>query len=582
MTVLTDPIYGETTAIGNIKLMPMMRELKVLTKSRGVVRLGDIMNHAQEDLIRECERQLNEYGQIRIIVLKARQMGLSTVIEGIIFLLSMMYHDYQSLIISHESDSAEHILSMTKRYWTTYMFKDHHQEKYVARKQLSWADTGSNVTVATAKNVGAGRSKTLHALHASEVALWDNPNELIGGLRQAIPSFGITAIFYESTAKGIGNFFHSTWVDAVKGANEFTPKFYPWHQHPEYTAAYIPLNTRADYVAINEYDEEERVLHSLGVSDARLLWRRWAIANLCGGSLDTFHEEYPSTPNEAFLSTGNNVFRQQALQQHYVPMVPKVGKLVRRGGRVVEFQEDRNGPLKVYRFPSTDRNWGIYHIGADPTHTTAGDAACGQVLNRRTLEQAAVLSLHCDPIEFGKQLFLLGEWYNTALIAPEKTGPGYSTVGHLLGAGYPLVYEAQKVDKTPGMVNQDIYGWGTNRETKHHAIQHLVNAINQPLQWIGKTAYGLQLHDEETFNEMTNYVTDDKGGYQNGDGSLFDDCVMALGIALATHYIEPPVPPYTKDERGAEAAREVLAQVPKEQGGTRVADEGPDWEDWDK
>lgn len=589
-------IHIPAPSLGNIRLLPLVDELRILTKDRTLARLGDVMNYAQRDFIIEVERQINEQGAVRIIVLKARQLGISTIIEAIIFALSMMYKSYQSLIISHESESAEHILTMTKRYWSTYPFKKFHDERYNGRKQLAWSDLESNIVIATAKNTGAGRSKTLHALHASEVAFWDNPEELITGLRQAIPSQGVTMIFYESTANGVGNFFHRTWDEAVADRSEFVAKFYPWHQHPEYVARYIPRGQHERYSELRPLDphdqayKEEKALRSIGISDSRLLWRRYAIVELCQGDLNKFHQEYPTTPHEAFLSTGRNVFSINHLNDHYMPMRPRVGYL-RRVGNIVEFRDNPSGPLKVFRFPSADQNWGIYQIGADPTHTISGDKACGQVLNRRTLEQAAVLSDHYDPIEFGKQLFLLGEYYNTATIAPEKEGPGYATVGHLLGAGYPMVWESQKVDKTPGKVQTDVFGWGTNKATKSMAMGFLVNALAQPLQRIGTTVYGLLIHDEETYMEMKDYVSDERGGFCNGEGSMFDDRVMALGICLATHYIDPPVAAYTTDETAREAAREVLTELDQTPRGgptdvnkditAESNDQATPWEDWE-
>jgi hypothetical protein len=555
--------------------------LKILTKDRRTERLGDVINYAQENFITEVERQINENGEVRIIVLKARQLGISTIIEGIIFVMSILYRDYQSLIISHESESAEHILTMTKRYWNTYPFKGYHSEQYNGRKQLAWSDLQSNIVIATAKNTGAGRSKTLHALHASEVAFWDQPEELITGLRQAIPSHGITMIYYESTADGVGNFFHRTWEEASADQSEFIPKFYPWHEHPEYTAAFIPRAMKEKFSHVEKLDKEEKVLRSMGIGMERLLWRRWAIQNLCQGDVEKFHQEYPTTPNEAFLSTGRNVFSVNNLLAHYQPMKPKRGNLHRQGN-TVKFVENMDGALKIFRFPAADKNWGIYQIGGDPTHSVAGDQACAQVLNRRTLEQAAVLAYHTNPIEFAEQLDLLGRYYNLATIAPEKEGPGYATIGHLLGRNYPHVWESQKVDKTPGMVTTDVYGWGTNKATKDMAVGYLVNALAQPLQRIGETTYGLLLHDEETFNELKDYVADGKGGYTNGQGSYFDDRVMALGIALATHYIDPPVLPYQADTSMRERVAEIKQEIKHEITDVTVHDEAPEapWEQW--
>lgn len=578
--------------LGRFQLMPMMEELRVLDKKRGVVRLGDVMKDAQIQLITEVERQINENGRVRVIVLKARQMGISTVIEGIIFCLSILFQDFQSLVISHEKESSEHILTMTKRYWDTYPFKRFHTEKYAGRKQLSWADTRSNITIGTARNAGTGRSRTLHAVHASEVAKWDrSPEELMTGLLPSIPGFGLTCIFYESTANGIGNFFHNTWVQAEERDSEFIPMFFPWWEEPEYTSAYLPPDQKAKFSELSVLDDEEKKLRSMGISDQRLLWRRWAIVNLAHGDVDEFKQEYPATAHEAFLATGRNVFKLDNLLAHYLPMTPDVGKL-RRAGNKVEFVKDSRGPLKVYRHPSPDRNWGVYQIGADPTHTTVGDMACAQVINRRTLEQAATYSGHLDTREFGKQLILLGEYYNTAQIAAEKQGPGYATIGVLTEAGYPNIYttDTNRVDKQPGIPG-DVMGWSTNAQTKPMAISHVVARLAERLVQVGNTQYGLILHDEETYREMRDYVINDRGGYQNGNGSKFDDCVMALCIAVASHQHEPPVRPYQPDASANERIRQIRAVdknlakagatvIEDEHGDTAISTADPHWRVW--
>lgn len=578
-----------------LKLRPMMNELFVLTKERGVVRLGDVINHAQIALIEEVERQINTIGRVRICVVKARQMGLSTIIEGIIFCLSMLFSDFQSLILSHDKESAEHLLTMTQRYWTTYPFREFHTEKYAGRKQLAWADTQSNITIATANNKNAGTSKTIHALHASEVAKWEgNAQELIASLQPAIPFFGLTCVFYESTAKGIGNFFHSVCMEADKGNSDFALLFFPWWQHPEYTAEYLPPEL-VDRYALTELDDEEKKLRGMGITIARLVWRRWAIINICNNDLDTFKQEYPASLHEAFLSTGRNVFHLDNLLRHYQPMRPKTGFL-ERTTTGVRFVETPNGPLNIYVFPAKDKNWGVYQIGADPTHSLVGDFACAQVLHRRTLEQVATYRAHVDPREFGKQLALLGEFYNTATIAPEKQGPGYATIGFLTALGYPRIWETQKVDKMPGIHSEDTMGWSSNVATKHLAISYMVNALGQALQQVGATTYGFLIHDEATFTEMRDYVIDDRGSYANGAGSKFDDTVMALGIGLATHFIDPPVLPYARDTTATQQVREFRESVSKAvtvgptihegvgpQGGveTFVEPDDPAWKDWE-
>lgn len=526
------------------RLLPIVQELKILTKDLRVVRLGDVMNYAQRDFIRRAERQLASRGQIRICVLKARQIGISTIIEAICFALSMMYDNFNSKIISHEDKSSKAILAMSKRYWATYIFAKFHTEKYNGQNHLAW-ENGSDIDVATAKNVDAGRSQTIQFLHASEVAFWPDPDTLMTGLNQSVPTYGLNAIFIESTANGVGNYFHKICNSAMRGENEYEFAFYPWHEHPEYTAAYLPPNEDLAKYAPIELDEEERRLRNqYGISDDRLMWRRWAIMNRTNKDVEKFHQEYPTTPHEAFISTGRNVFPLGKLLDHYQPLRGKKGRLIRVNGRI-RFVDDPGGYLTIFAEPSDDKDWGVYLCGGDPTHTTAGDYACIQVINRRTLEQVAVYRRKIDPINFGKDMQLVGTYFNTALLAPEKTGPGYATIGCIVADVYPLVYVTQNVAKMQGAPTDGLYGWLTNSQTKHLAISHLLKALMDPLTTIGNATYGLMIHDEITLLEMRDYVTTEDGqGYKNSDGSEYDDGVMAFAIAIAVHNIEAPPAAY--------------------------------------
>lgn len=530
----------------NARLMPLIEELYILSKDKRVVRLGDVMNYAQRDFIQRCEEQLRTRGDIRIIVLKARQIGISTIIEAIAFVMAMLYDDLQAKIVSHEKDSAEGILGMTKRYWDTYPYNKFHEEKYNGKTHLAW-NNKSDINVSTAQNARTGRSSTIHFLHGSEVAFWNDPETLMTGLDQSIPTYGLTCKFLESTANGVGNYFHREYTQAMKGETDFEAVFYPWHEHPEYTAAYIPADARAKYSQLGMLDEEElKLREQFGLSDARLIWRRWAIKNKCQGDINKFHQEYPSTPHEAFISTGLNVFPLTELLNHYVPRKGKRGVLFRENNRVV-FRDDPNGWFTMFAEPSEDRDWGVYVAGCDPTHTTQGDYACIQVLNRRTLEQVGVYRRKIDPINFGKDAQLVGAFYNNALLAPEKTGPGYATVGCIVADYYPNVFTMKNIVQMQGKpTGENLAGWLTTEQTKHLAVSHGKKAVLDPVVAIGDQVYALIIHDEVTLLEMRDYVTTETGGsYQNSDGSEYDDGVMALCIALTVHALEPPPPAYT-------------------------------------
>jgi hypothetical protein len=530
-------------------LKPLLAPLRILTKDGDVKRLDECWNHAQLAFIDEVERQIVESGQVRIATLKARQIGISTIIEAILFTFSVYNNDFSSLVMAHEKSASEHLLSMSTRYWGTFIHKQRLSTKYQGRAHLAWDGIGSQMVIKTAKNEESGRSNTIHALHASEVAFWPAPEIVMTGLRQAIPSFGLTFIFLESTANGVGNYFHAECMKAMRGESEFQFMFFPWWQHPEYTADYIPAAQRQKYALTdNDLDEDEQWLRDvLELPDERLVWYRWALTNLCQGDKRKRDQEYPSTPHHAFIATGQNVFPLKELLNHYRPKKGLRGVLVRNDQtRKVEFQKRSDGWFTMYSLPNPDTSWGVYLCGCDPTHSLAGDNAVIQVINRRTLEQVAVYRNKIKPIAFGKHAQLVGAFYNEALLAVEREGPGYASVGCIVGDGYPYVYQGTETTSAQGKV-ADAYGWSTNSKTKGWAISELIHAVTQPLSETGGSTYGLVIHDELTLMEMRDYVTAENGKFTNSDGSEYDDGVMSLAIAVTVDKVEPPPEAYQRD-----------------------------------
>lgn len=516
-----------------MNIYPLLDQLHIQDRDTGMVTPWK-RNWAQEEYVATFQEQWNLGKPVRIIVLKARQLGISTATGGIMFSLSFVRHNLNSMIVAHEMDSSEHLLGISQRYWDTFPFAPLYTPRYLSKKHLAWVETGSSIKVVTAGNSKAGRSKTIHALHASEVAFWEDPETLMLGLRQTVPNAPHTFIAMESTANGIGNYFYDQWNAAVSGDTEYIPMFFPWWRHPEYTASHMRMTG-----LLSDMTEEERALTKLGVDDDHLLWRRWAIPNLAGNDIHKFHQEYPSTPEEAFVSTGYNVFPIQPLSRVYERMEGRRGRLVRdsTAPNGVRFQADITGPFTMFCPPSDDLDWGRYFVGGDPTHTTRGDLACAQVINRRSYEQVGVFRGRVDPGSFAEELAKLGAFYNHATIATEVTGPGYATIGRLIEMDYPHLWRSRWADKNPGIV-ATTYGWQTTFKTKEWAIGFLLKAIVDA---------DILIHDPITFTEMRDYVALEHGGYGPSSKNGNDDTVMSFAIACIASATDTPVAPYGSD-----------------------------------
>ena len=508
-------------------LLAPVGKLMVVDKQARLRPFSEIITPQQAQIVTHFEDQLEANKMTRVIILKARQMGMSTVVEGLMFTLALAMERMRGLVLSHETDSAKHLLSMTRNYWETFWAKDLFTAKNLAQNHISWTETGSSVRVATAGNQHTGRSTTIQFLHGSEVGFWANPNELMKGLGQALPATPRSFAVIESTANGRGNWFYQQWHAAVANDSDYTPFFFPWWTYPDYTAEKIG---RGD-LSLTSLDSEERALYGYlktqHVTDieSRLLWRRYALSDLCGGDLLALHQEYPAHPEEAFVATGSNAFPAENLTNCYSPETGDVGFLSRAGSRV-EWTEDPDGPLKIFRPPATDKAWGQYVVFGDPARTTKtnSDYAVIQVLNRRTWEQVAVWRAKCEPVEFADRLLELALFYNDALLNCEVTGPGYGTMGALTAYNYPHLWKSQNF-KQYTRYGGATYGWESNVQTKHAYISFLKKAFSDG---------NITIHDRVTYAELVDYVVRDNGFGPADEEKGNDDCVTSLAGALIT------------------------------------------------
>jgi hypothetical protein len=486
---------------------------------------------AQREMIAEVERQYNADKPVRIIVLKARQLGISTLTEGTLFLWNFFHPGSGQLVIAHDTKSTRSLFEKTKLYWKTWPGRRAYKLTSDTQHRLLWEHL-SSMEVATARNVASARGMTIHGVHASEVAFWDDPETLFTGLNQTIPNRKGTIIVMESTANGTGDYFHTQWKRAEVGGSDYAPLFFPWWKHYEYTARHAMLDPNCDYL-----DADERWLRdNLGLDDDRLAWRRWAIENLFNGDPEMFKQEYPATPSEAFLATGTNVFPLEKLKECHKPERGMVGFIDTHSGNFVpQSHGDGKGTLTVYRKPHPEQD---YFVAGDPTYSTQNDRACIQVINRRTYEQVAVWHGYVDPIQFGYEIMKLGKYFNDAMISTEVNGPGFGTIGVIMALNYPNVWRHRQADRVPGALSP-AHGWFANWNRKEQQVGYLKHLVL--LGRDGPLASGI--HDPVTFEQMRDYVAKNTGvGFTNADPNGYDDAVSALSQAYICSNYEGPLP----------------------------------------
>lgn len=509
----------------------IQRFLKIIDKSGHLVSL--LLNEPQKRLYAVIKAEWEAGRPVRIIILKARQMGFSTLVAAIVFWMAATAHAVRCMVVAHKDEATDNLFQMYKRFYENLpdpvkpSLQASNAKELVFDKptrQQAGRGLGSRIRCATAGGQGIGRSYTLKALHLSEVAFWPGDKKAtLTGLLQAVPDLPGTLVVMESTPNGFEE-FKNRWDAAVEGQRlgleGYIPVFFGWHEMKEYRRK-VPRN-------FVRTQEEEALAKTYGLDDQQLAWRRWAIENLCGGDLELFHQEYPASPEEAFISTGRCVFDKAAIvlrveQVRNIPWETGMFRIQYDGaGKIVSYEwtQDTQGPIRIRKKPEK----GVPYVFGGDTAGTGSDYFAGHMLDNRTGEQVAVVHHQFGERMFAEQVYCLGLYYNQALLGIEVN---YSTYPEMVleELGYPRLYVRQRFDNFTGKM-ADAFGFETNTKTRPIIIDGLKDVAQQALETIT---------DPDTLREMLTFVYDEKWKPQAEQGE-HDDLVMSLAIA---HGIRP-------------------------------------------
>lgn len=507
--------------------------LKIRTKAGEIVPFT--LNPPQKKLYEIVKREHAAGKPIRIIILKARQMGFSTLTEALIFQRTATKKLTNSFIVTHQDDATTQLFNMFKLYYEKLptqlkpMIKASNAKELVFENPTRDAEEKernpglkSGVRCATAGGRGVGRSMTLQNVHASEFAFWPgDKNATLTGLMQAVPSLPGTMVIIESTANGFDE-FKNRWDDAVNGDSDFIPVFFAWWEMPEYRMK-VPKGTK--FTA-----EEKQIKKQFSLDDEQLYWRRWCIKNNCGGDLDLFHQEYPATPDEAFIASGRPIFNNAVIiaRREAVKDIPcSVGEFTYTrlydpdSERVtltdIRWTETEDGPIRIYEMP---KKGFPYVVGGD----TAGDGSdwfAAHCIDNTTGKLCAVLHQKYDEDTYAEQIFCLGMFYNKALVGIEVNHSTHP-VRKLQDMRYPHQYVREGFDDYERKVMKK-FGFNTNASTRPVLIALLKEYMRDTPE---------NCTDYKTLGEMLTFVKNDSGKAEALPGE-HDDLVMSLGITLS-------------------------------------------------
>jgi hypothetical protein len=468
-----------------------------------------------------AQQQLSNNWGARNIVLKARQLGITTYVAARFFIHTITHAGTLSVQVAHDQDAAEEIFQIVHRF-VENLPPGVRRELRTSRsnvRQIVFPGLDSEYRVETAADPNAGRGLTIQNLHCSEVARWTgDPADTLASLRAAVPPAGSTIVL-ESTPNGAAGAFYSEWNTAAETG--YVQHFFPWWIDPNYLGRGRPPEKFTD--------EEKALIDAHGLSRQQIAFRRHIRSNFRGLAVQEFAED----PVSCFRASGECVFDLDAIEARLKELVAPAA--TRDSGRVQIF------------FPP--QATAEYVIGVDPAGGgVEGDYACAQIVERASGMQCAELHAHLTPQELASQVAALAREYNQALVAVERNNHGHAVLAYLdTSEHYDNIFFQSQAGRniSQGSVSGSVRGsvrgcptlvahgqggippgaspgWLTTAASRPRIIEQLA-------AFLANDAH--LLHSRGLLEECRTFVRDETGFAAAASGS-HDDRVLAMAIAL--------------------------------------------------
>jgi len=274
------------------------------------------LNPSQLLVIEKLQEQARAGLPMWAIILKARRVGISTFCSFINVVHCTAFPVAVAMSVAHRAKNVRAMFRDARAGHTSICYDcglDPELLRTAHELRFPHIEGESLYSIATAKTVEGARGLTVTALHLSEAAFYEQAEDAFTALISTVAYRPDTMILIESTANGKvgpGETFYQYWVEAVEGKNQFAPVFISWMMDPA-----SRMDPEVNDVKPNNLDKEEQELIEVhGANLEQISWRRWAINNRTQGYVDKFHQEYPTTPDEAFISTGTPAFLPQEMK----------------------------------------------------------------------------------------------------------------------------------------------------------------------------------------------------------------------------------------------------------------------------
>ena len=432
------------------------------------------------------------------IVLKARQMGLTTWVAGRFLLKTICHPGTLTLLVAHTQDSAEEILGIVHRFvehlplgLTVGVLKTAKSNV----RQIVFPEIDSEFRVVSASDRNAGRGMTFQNLHCSEVARWGSPGswdaaEVLAGLRAGLAPGGEQVL--ESTPNGTDGCFYEEWQRAEEvgaAGSGLVRHFFPWWLEAGYKGKAV------DEASLSEEELELMTRPGVELSLEQVGYRRRMRAELRGMARQEFAEDAET----CFRVSGEPYFEMEAVEKRLAELMRQPEGQVRRD------------KLEVW-LPALPKR--LYIVAVDPAGGgSEGDFSAIQVIDRQTGMQCAEFAGHLGGYELMELARQIAWDYNTAWVVVERNNHGSEQLGLLAAFGYREIFR------------------GADGQ-----LGYLTTSMSRP-QMLGRMSAALieepgLFHSRKLLAECRSFVRLANGNVGARSGA-HDDRVMAMAIGLA-------------------------------------------------
>lgn len=462
------------------------------------------------------------------IISKSRQLGFTTMSLGLCLYYAVTKPNTNYLILSYKGDSAKDLFEKLKfmnNNLPRKKFKNIFPSTRRDNRDELLLSNGSRIVSTTVGNKDVGRGSTYQYILLSEMAFYSNQEKILLSAEQALAKNEESRIVIETTSNGF-NYYQKLFNSAWKGQSKYKATFYPFFSSA-YRKQFKTEHDEAEKwhkeyygyrLSEKDLEQEEKMLHKLGANFRFLMWRRWKLMDM---EKNEFMQEFPATPAESFISTGNSVFEQSKILERMNHLIEPLSKneVLRDSDFPKILKQYLGKSLFLFHLPKRNKR---YYAGVDVASGGGADYSTISIFDSDGQQVASFYNNKIPIYKFAEVVDAIGRFYNYAFLTIERNSYGLPLIERVREQyNYMNMYKQKTFDQRGKRKMQ--LGFMTTVATKAILISDFKENFETGL---------INIECQETLEQMQIYVeTDGKMGNKKGEKN-HDDLVISAALAV--------------------------------------------------